>query len=253
MSLKEKLKQDLATDGKVAISSEDLGEFKTKEAEVNAAREGAAVSTKVSETAKKDPMMAAGADGDPGQAISDTSGSTAPVAEQAGDLTRGLILPDEIIITNKEREAFLDALVSGDRFKLSFSIFNGRITGVLRSRSQAESHAIIQQLNRESTQGAVMTQLEYATRLRNMLLAAQVEELSGEAYVELASPLLQTVKGDETVKAGWLPQVNVWVDKNEGLVAALYRELQKFERKYWTMVENSDNQNFWNPVESTLK
>jgi len=38
-----------------------------------------------------------------------------------------------------------------------------------------------------------------------------------------------------------------WGPKQCGYVTAVYAEVMKFEFKYWTLVENSANQDFWLP------
>ena len=84
------------------------------------------------------------------------------------------------------------------------------------------------------------------------MLAAQVDQLSGQGYPELKAPLLAMVEGpDKIVPPGWLDQVAVWESKPEGLMSALYHKLIEFEQQYWTMVDNAGDQNFWNPAEST--
>ena len=88
-NLKEKLKEDLAKDGKVSISSADIGEFKAKEEKANPARDGEDVSIKVADSAKKDPILAGGAAGDPGLAIASTSNATAPASAAAGGTAEG--------------------------------------------------------------------------------------------------------------------------------------------------------------------
>ena len=138
-------------------------------------------------------------------------------------------------------------------FELPFSLFNGKIAGKFRSRLQAETNATISYISHECRKERIVTGIEYTNRLRNMLLATQVAELNGTAFLPLKAPLLRTMDGEKVIEPGWLDQVTYWEKQNDGLVNALYRELQIFERKYWVMVENAKDQNFWNPAGSTSK
>jgi hypothetical protein len=157
----------------------------------------------------------------------------------------------KIEVTQDERDAFLSALLSGDRYVLPFKLFGSAMSGTFRVRSQAESKSIVAQLTRELRAGTVTLENDYGSRLRSMLLAAQVQELNGTTYTELAAPLMETVQADGQKQApGWLAQVEVWERAPEGLVTALYEALKTFEQKYWTMVDSAKDQNFWKPAGS---
>jgi hypothetical protein len=177
-----------------------------------------------------------------------------PVMEAAnkGDFQPIIGVPPlKVEITQPERDLFLDAVVTGKRFRLSYTLFDGRYTVVFRSRSQAETQALTAQLMHEMrTSPNLSAEFQYGARLRCMLLAAQVDSINGTAYTELATPLLRTVDGDKITEPGWLAQANGWQQAAEGLTVAIYAALQEFERKYWTMVENARDQNFWKPVGS---
>lgn len=247
MSLQDKLAKDLAN-GKVDLSAKDVAEFATPKQEKREEVSGD-VKAKVPEDAKKDPMVNAGADAEPGQAV-DKNVEENPLEPQPLE-DKYSALPNEVVVTDKDRELFLAALVSGERFVLPFSIFGGKVTGKFRSRSQAESNGIAARINNETRQGAIGTGMEYSTRIRNMLLAAQLAEMNGVAYEPMKMPYLATKDGETTKEPGWLAQADQWAQMNEGLVSALYHQLQLFERKYWVMVNSADDQNFWNPAEST--
>lgn len=252
--LKAKLQNDLAA-GKVTLSSADIAEFNAEQVDKKNEPVPDKVLTDVPKQAKQDELMNAGADGDPGKAIDAEVLAHRDVEAAANDLSgsRESVDFEQVEITKVDRELFLAALVTGDRFVLPFSLFNGKVTGKFRSRLQAESQAIVAQLNREVTGGQIITTIDYATRMRNLLLATQVAELLDEVHLPLKEPLMQTVTGekDATILPGWLGQANLWCEKSEGLISALYSELQLFESKYWVMVNNAREQNFWNPAEST--
>ena len=158
---------------------------------------------------------------------------------------------ETVEITPMERDNFVNALVTGDRYLSMFELFGGKITGSFRSRSQAETQAILVQLTRECRDAIITTDAEYGTRLRSMLLLTQVAQFNGMDYIALKAPLLSRVDGAKITPPGWLGQLEAWETKHEGLIVAIYSELQLFEKKYWTMVRNAKDQNFWNPAVSS--
>jgi len=250
VGLNEKLQQDLER-GNVNLSSADVADFGKSEAREETKGD---IVAPVPKEAENDTMINKAASGEPGQELNENVRRTAEDEKAARDPSGSCYaaLPEAITLTQRERDAFLDTLISGDRFTLPFTIFNDRVTGTFRCRSQKESQAIITQVNRECREEKVTSPLDYSTRLRNMLLAAQVAELNGDAFPPLKEPLVRTVEGEDKITpAGWLEQVALWESKNEGLVSAIYHELQLFERKYWTMVNNANDQDFWNPAGST--
>ena len=236
MDLKAQLASKLAQNG--TIGSTDVAEFsmpKDIKKEVTGS-----ITTPLTEKAANDPIMKAADDEGAAKGLIEETSASSTVAEP-------------VVIDDADREAFLTALVSGNRFELPFSLFNGKIAGKFRSRLQAETNATISYISHECRKERIITGIEYTNRLRNMLLATQVAELNGTAFLPLKAPLLRTMDGEKVIEPGWLDQVTYWEKQNDGLVNALYRELQIFERKYWVMVENAKDQNFWNPAGSTSK
>lgn len=236
MDLKDKLATKLAQNG--SIGSTDVAEFTIpKDVKKEVAGD---VKTPLTENATKDPIMKAADDNGAAKSLIDEAATTSALAEP-------------VVISDNDREAFLDAMVSGERFELPFELFNGRIKGRFRSRTQAETNATVAYIGFECRKERIVTGIEYSNRLRNMLLATQVKEINGTAHLPLKPPLLRTADGQNVIEPGWLNQVSYWETQNDGLVNAVYKELQVFERKYWVMVENARDQNFWNPAGSTSK
>jgi len=248
-TLKDKLAKGV-DGGAMNLSSRDIAEYSKEEKKAPVAVAGD-VETTIPPGAEDDKLLAAGGE----DTVSDKvkgeiaegglTNMTVPVPDDES------VLPQAIVITEQERESFLDSVVSGDRYTQSFSLFNDKVVGTFRSRALKESTAVVAQLQREVRAGDLSTVIAYSTRVRNMLLAAQVQVLSGDEYPVLHGPLMQQVDGEKVVKPAWLKQVGTWEEKHEGLVSALYEQLRIFERKYWTMVINANKQNFWNPEEST--
>jgi hypothetical protein len=249
MSLKDKLKKEVETTGKLEVSSADVAAFEKAE-EKRQPVEGD-VKVEASQQPANDPVLQQAAKAEPGKSIDEQSADSRDKHKMAVDLSNATTLPKLVTITDDDRAAFLEAIVTGERFKLPFTLFNGKIKGVIRSRKQAESHAILSRLSQELRDQSIVNEMDYAVRLRNMLLVTQVDELQDTAYAEMKEPYMAVKDGEKLTDPGWIGQMRAWEIQPEGLVTAVYKELQKFEQKYWTMVENADDQDFWNPAEST--
>ena len=235
-SLKERI-ADSIKNGNVALSSSDLtADGKDKKHEPV---QGDVVA-EVPKEKLVDPMVTAADKGDSNARLQEMQGAAAGQPELV-----------KVEVSQSEREAFLAALVSGARFELPFNLFNGSLRGILRIRSQAESKAILVQITRELRAGLISLETDYGARLRSMMLTAQVKEMNGTAYPELAAPLLETMVDGKPQPAAWLKQVNAWENMSEGVVSSIYETLKEFEAKYWTMVGSANDQNFWKPVGST--
>ena len=237
--------------GKIEVGSKDVGDFALPE--TPEATDGS-VTVAPADEAVNDPMINTGSKGNNGEQLAaEVAGDATVLVDDMTDSV-GYTALDEgpIELSEKERELFIDAMIADDRFVLPFSAYGGKLKGKLRSRTQAESKAILSRLSWEMNEGILVTNLDYTTRMRNMLLTAQIQELQDEMYTELKGPMLRTIDGKDTTEPGWLDQVDLWANKgNEALTAALYEQIRIFERKYWTMVSSSRDQNFWDPAEST--
>lgn len=231
--------------GKVALSSGSV----SSDAPAKVAPVTGEIKAQVPLVADADPLINDASDGE-------SQGIAEGMAAQGKVPTLSALTDEEVTLTEEEREAFLEALISGKRYERRFSLFGGRVKGKLRCRSTDESEAIAAWMNSGLREGKYATQLEYAVGIRNAMLAAQVADLNGTKYAELQQPLYRTRTGDKTENPGWLKQADLWSADPaipEALVAAVYEELKLFERKYWTMVMHANDQNFWHPAESTSK
>lgn len=165
-------------------------------------------------------------------------------------------IEEKITITAAEKQIFLDTLVTNKRFELPFSLFNGTLKGRFRNRLNRESDALMIELNRRVLEGSIVTDAEYATGLRSGLLMFHVAQLRGEDFPPVEGPLTQhRILQDEeyvVITPKWLDAaIKFYNEMHDGVLAALYRELLRFERKYWLMVKHSSNQNFWKPEDYT--
>ena len=234
-SLKEKMRE--FTEGKaksVSITGADL-------ASGDSAQHGpveGTVEAPVPEAAKKDVFTDAAA-----------------ASELHQGMTSPSFLEENIDITEEDREAFLQAIVTGERYERSFSLFGGKLTGTFRCRKIAESDGIIAWITHCVNNKKIDVRMDYLTLMRNALLAAQVKSLRGlvnEDFPEMATPYgpTRSADGNEVSAPGWVEAAVAWGNRPEALVTALHDELQRFEKRYWTMVVGAANQNFWSPAAS---
>jgi hypothetical protein len=264
MAVSDKLVQKMRENG--TISSADVADFESPQA--NRADRGKALAkttvAKVPDEASKDPSM---------KMSETTSTEKLQEVQQQADLGRG---PDELAnemydgddsepefedekveLTPADKDAFVDAMVTGGRYERPFELFGGRVMGVFRSRTSAESLAILKELARQWTIRKFMSESEYSTMLRWGMLKAHLKELNGVQYAEMKEPLTaqSTVEADgkEVVKEPeWFKEMHAqFGSKDEGLYTAVYREVRTFEKKYWALVAHAKDQNFWKPSQST--
>jgi hypothetical protein len=241
-TLKQALTQALGEGQAFTVSS---GGGAAAEPETKAAPVTGDTQAKVPAAADKDPLLNAGSE-IAGKRVNESMAEADPTA-----LSPDGFLDEEVTLTPDERDAFLDAVISGKRYEQPFSIYGGAVSGIFRSRSTLESEGIATLLNQGIRESRFGSTLEYSITIRNSLLAAQVKVLNGTAYTELDKPYVRTVSGDTVTEPGWLAQQQLWGAMSEPVLAALYEELKLFERKYWTMISHSRDQNFWHPAEST--
>lgn len=255
MSAKDRIKEEL--DGGGSVSANDFASFtpnKPKEGEEAEAPKADALEEDsvldVVDEAKQAPAETAGNSG------KDAQTTLAKKMDRLSDLF-DFKLDDKVTLTPTEKTLFLESIVTGGRFELPFSIFNGKLTGTFRSRNNRESDAQLAELQRRCMVGDIVTDAEYVSAFRSCSLRFQLSYLRGSEMETPSEPLVhQTVfdeKGEaQSMEPTWFDEgVNLFKDEPDGVVAALYKQLLIFERKYWTMVKNAENQNFWNPEDST--
>lgn len=157
---------------------------------------------------------------------------------------------EELEIRPDEKDAFVESLLTGSRHYQTYTIFGGRIKVTIRSRTIAETQAMYAYMRHTLTKDASgLATLE--GDMSYLLLAAQIDELNGTKYPEMQEPLTFIEKDGKEYEPGWLGCLNTWKAKPEGLTNALINRVQLFEYKYWTMVSEASNRNFWTPETST--
>jgi hypothetical protein len=242
-SLKERMKEfNEGKIGSVEVTGADLAKAAEQSGPAGQSGQSAGepkgtVQADVPEEAKSDVFTHAGATSDLHQGMSPS------------------FLQDKVDITEEDRDAFLKAIVTGGRYERPFSLFGGKLTGVFRCRKIAESDGIIAHLSYCVNSKKVDARIEYLTLMRNAMLAAQVKSLRGlvsEDFPELQAPFgpTRSADGKSVEPPAWLGLAESWGERPEAIVTALHNELQLFEKRYWAMVMDAGNQNFWNPAAS---
>jgi len=257
-SLKERLTGNIAGSG--SIASGDVASF-SRAQEVKKTSEDGEVSgvSEVPQEALDDPIMkAAGAmpaeDRANAEAKENTASATDAMSEEMARaaVAMGVELPETIEVTEAEKEIFLDSIVSGGRFRLPFSVFGGRVTGVMQSRLNAETRAMLSEIHRAWAAKELDSMIDYTSRFRYACFRFQIAEIYDAELAVPEAPLKAVLSVADGKTVTTPPK---WVEESEvmfgsypdGVITALYKELVIFEKKYWTMVNNSADQNFWHP------
>lgn len=162
-----------------------------------------------------------------------------------------------VSVTDEEKRAFFDSVISGERYRCPVSLFNGAFKITFRSRSAIESEAIDAFIRKRVSIGRIQSNQEYADTMRFAVLSAGVDELNGEKFPTLTEAgetglgmfYSETKSGLDEPKWMWL--YDRWRNKAESVVAVAVEEYFAFEAKYWLMIGNANNENFWKTGEST--
>jgi hypothetical protein len=107
------------------------------------------------------------------------------------------------------------------------------------------------ELRRQYLAGEIAGDIDYGDRQRWAALRFQVQEVNGTEYPPPQEPLLaqkELDNGKAAVKPPiWVAEAATFYSKNdsEAIVAALYREVNKFEKIYWALVNHASDQAFW--------
>lgn len=160
---------------------------------------------------------------------------------------------EKATVTKQNKDDFCSCLVSNSRYTEKFSLFSGKLVFTLRSRTLEETDSIEAYLRWMAVTGGVYTAADYSNLARNILLAAQVQEMNGVSYPELKGPMRMTEVDGKREPPGWLPQLETWGKMADAVALAITRCLVEFEARYWFMVENAKDANFWLHGESTVE
>lgn len=157
----------------------------------------------------------------------------------------------KVVITDDDKTRFIDAVLRGCRYTAYAYLYGGKVRVKFRSRTLNETEAIMAYVHREGILGNIVTRADLSDNMMAALFVAQVEEVGDLSYPEMKQPykFVDTPSGVEN--PGWIGELEMWKSKPEHLTAALGNALIEFEAKYWKMIGESKNENFWNPGRST--
>lgn len=152
----------------------------------------------------------------------------------------------DIIISPSDKAAFIDAIVSNDRFKKEYSLFGGKMKATLRSLTSDEVNALATWTAKQGTKDSAGLM---SGRYRKYLLAAYLERLDGVEMAPLEEPLYETVGSDgKTVNPpAWVDRCKFFDGMGYGKFQALMSLVGEFDSLYSTLCEKAEDANFWSP------
>jgi hypothetical protein len=153
-----------------------------------------------------------------------------------------------ITISPDDKQRFIEAVLSNSRMTADFSFFGGKMNFKIRNRTYEEARAAMHFASEESRK-TTESRTGFSMRLRSMLLALQVAEFNGVAYAPAQEDgsLFSVYEGGTIVRPKWLERTQIYEALPEAVFEAVWQCLYEFEAKYWTLVRNSRNQDFWRP------
>lgn len=160
---------------------------------------------------------------------------------------------EDVEVAEADKERFLDCLVDGKRFTKEYNLFNNRLRVTFRTRTTEETAALLGELTRKARAMDDLTSVEYSANLRHATMVFQVAELDDVEMPVPSGPLKATFS-DKLARVEppeWWKRLEFYATMSEGKEQAIYNALLSFEKTYWTMVRKAQDQNFWNPEDST--
>lgn len=152
---------------------------------------------------------------------------------------------EDLVITAAEKSGFINSMITGERYIQEYSIFGGKINVKIRSRTNKETQAMYSYM-RHVLDDNRSNVISLESDMPYILLVSQIEEINGVKFPEMKAPYCYTSSAGKVEDPGWFEDLKAWKDKPEGLTNALINRVQLFEYKYWTMVTEASNKNFWN-------
>ena len=165
---------------------------------------------------------------------------------QIGDMPGDDVKKRDVVITPSDKAAFIDAIVSNDRFKKEYSMFGGKLKATLRSLTSDEVNALATWTAKQGTKDSAGLM---SGRYRKYLLAAYIEMPDGVEMAPLEEPLYETVGTDgKTVQPpAWVDRCKFFDGMGYGKFQALMSLVREFDTLYSTLCEKAEDANFWSP------
>lgn len=157
----------------------------------------------------------------------------------------------KIVISDEHKSAFIHSIITGERYTELFQMFGKNFIIKIRSRTNEETEAIQAYLRQMISRDKIRTDYDYSELVRKLLCLAQVEEINGVKYHEMAKPLFFEETDTGRTPPAWEKDLAIWEKKQDAIISVLIKCIVDFEARYWSMVNKSDDENFWLPGEST--
>jgi len=268
MSVKDEIQDQLKSKGQVKLNAETIDQFTKPEERPDEAPEPDVGAEMAEETAVDVDKEAAAKENLLLNAAATLGSTQSAIAKEMilAGTHAGVSVPEEVILTPEEKDSFLQAVISNSRWTQRYTIYGGRVEVVLRSRLTDEGSAIISEMQRRYQNGDILDNIAYSHEIMLAAMIFQVEQLNGVMYedrspgklkataTKIDDPLDPTGKRKiSSIKApDWYEDMHIhFGNMNEAMVRAVYQLIIDFETKYWVMVKNSGDQNFWNLEGST--
>lgn len=151
-----------------------------------------------------------------------------------------------LVITSRDKLAFLDSVVNNTRFTKDYSIFGGKVRFTVRSLTAEEVQALYAWILKMGTSDPTG---QIAGRYRKHALAAQIAKFNDTEMLPLCAPLFTVIGKDGKIEKepGWVDQGSFWDDKPSGVLQAIFSCLKDFDDIYATLCTKAEDTNFWNP------
>ena len=183
-------------------------------------------------------------------------GEDAPKEEEKKDRSSAFDtdLPNDVV-SDEDKAAFLDAVCRNKRYERPFSLYGGRVRGVIRSRLISESTGISATSEWLRLTDATDSPFVNARNMRMAMFRFQLKSLNGVGYEPPAGPYspVKSAKTGEVVPPAWIAEAEkLFGDMDDGMSDAVHEEIKAFERLYWLMSEKASEPNFWPPAEFSI-
>lgn len=164
----------------------------------------------------------------------------------SGELSDEEIKKRDVVVSPSDKAAFIDAIVSNERFRKEYSLFGGKMKATLRSLTSDEVNALATWTAKQGTKDSAGL---VSGRYRKYLLAAYLEMLDGVEMAPLEEPLYETVGADgKTVEPpAWVDRCKFFDGMGYGKFQALLSLIGEFDVLYSTLCEKAEDANFWLP------
>ena len=161
----------------------------------------------------------------------------------------------EVEATNEDKEAFLIALLGGQRFRKKYELFGGKVVVTFRNMLAEENKAVYRQLVIDQRAKKIETEAEWFVQMMDYRLACSFEELTDKdgkpiasmPEVAIVTPLPEDDANNPLVQQ--LQKINSTTLSQEITRRLVGAHLRKFQRLLETLEAQALDPSFWNGIE----